>query len=240
MRKITLLLLMIITYIGVYGQVVLIKENFQNWTDQAVAGSYSVTKKLFDGTTDGTFSGTLLKVESTSSIGSAGTAVGNGSPSAGRIIIAGTTSCLTLPLLPTIGTVNIKMNPGTTPNGYKIQVFDGISSWTEIPGTATAGDKLVTKLYTHNLTYTTPTQIRIIASQGGSVNIWDLEVYSNPTALPKLDTPVVGTASSIGTNGFTANWSSVSNAPGGYSIKVYEGATLANTTLVAGQATVSA
>jgi hypothetical protein len=59
-------------------------------------------------------------------------------------------------------------------------------------------------------------------------------------ALPKLDAPVVGSASSIGTNGFTANWSSVSNATGGYNIKVYEGVTLANTTLAAGQATVSA
>lgn len=60
------------------------------------------------------------------------------------------------------------------------------------------------------------------------------------STLPKLDPPQVGTAGNIGTNSFTATWSTVANALGGYSIKVYEGATLANTTLAPGQATTSA
>ena len=221
---------------GVYGQVVLIRENFQNWTDQAVAGSYSITKKLFDGTTDGTFTASSLIVESTKTIGSAGTAIGNGNPSVGRVAIAGTTSYLTLPQLPSIGTVNIKMNPGTTPNGYKLQVFDGISTWTDIPGTATAGDKLITKLYTHNLSYTSPTQIRIIASQGGSVNIWDVEVYSNPATLPLLSAPTTSSATSVLAESFTANWTSNDANATGYSVKVYNSTpTLVKTVTVSGQ-----
>jgi len=59
------------------------------------------------------------------------------------------------------------------------------------------------------------------------------------SALPKLDAPLVGAAGNIGTNSFTANWSTVANATGGYSIKVYEGATLVSTTTAAGQTTIS-
>ncbi|MEI6751819.1 MAG: fibronectin type III domain-containing protein [Paludibacter sp.] len=60
-------------------------------------------------------------------------------------------------------------------------------------------------------------------------------------ALPKLDSPTVGVATLIGTNGFTANWTTVTNASGGYSVKVYEGGiTLVNTTPVAGQTSTSA
>ncbi len=59
-------------------------------------------------------------------------------------------------------------------------------------------------------------------------------------ALPQLNTPTVGVATLIGTNGFTANWSTVPNASGGYSVKVYNGVTLVNTTQVAGQTSVSA
>ena len=56
--------------------------------------------------------------------------------------------------------------------------------------------------------------------------------------LPKLDTPVVGSASNIGTNGFTANWSTVPNAIG-YNVAVYQGSTLISTTKATGQATTS-
>ncbi|MHC1705663.1 MAG: beta strand repeat-containing protein [Tenuifilaceae bacterium] len=52
---------------------------------------------------------------------------------------------------------------------------------------------------------------------------------------PKLATPVVGTASTITTNGFTANWTKVDYATG-YSVKVYLGTTLISTNNVMGQA----
>ena len=59
------------------------------------------------------------------------------------------------------------------------------------------------------------------------------------SALPKLDSPVVGVASNIGTNGFMANWSVVLNATGGYIVKVYNGTTLVNNTPVSGQTSTS-
>jgi hypothetical protein len=60
------------------------------------------------------------------------------------------------------------------------------------------------------------------------------------SALPKLNIPVVGTASNVSTNSFTANWTAVANATG-YDVKVYDGtSTLVNTISVTGQATSSA
>lgn len=59
------------------------------------------------------------------------------------------------------------------------------------------------------------------------------------SVLPKLNTPSVGSASDVSTNGFTANWTAVANATG-YDIKVYDGtSTLVNTTTATGQSTVS-
>jgi hypothetical protein len=55
-------------------------------------------------------------------------------------------------------------------------------------------------------------------------------------AIPKLTSPIVGTASSISLTGFTANWTQVPDATG-YTVKVYSGATLVNTTNASGQAT---
>jgi hypothetical protein len=57
--------------------------------------------------------------------------------------------------------------------------------------------------------------------------------------LPKLTSPTVGTASNVLSNSFTANWTAVANASGGYDVKVYQGATLIGTTPVAGQSTQS-
>jgi hypothetical protein len=58
------------------------------------------------------------------------------------------------------------------------------------------------------------------------------------TQIPKLSSPVVGIATSISLTGFTANWTQVPDATG-YTVKVYSGATLVNTTNASGQATES-
>jgi hypothetical protein len=57
-------------------------------------------------------------------------------------------------------------------------------------------------------------------------------------AAPLLDTPVVGTASDIGSVTFTANWTAVANATG-YKVYVFEGANLISIYKVSGQATTS-
>jgi hypothetical protein len=99
-----------------------------------------------------------------------------------------------------------------------------------------------TNTFTTVPTFTNAATLDFSLTNKSSFICADTKVAGNTiyySALPKLDSPVVGTAGSIGTNGFTANWSAVSNASGGYSIKVYEGATLVSTTLAAGQETVS-
>ncbi|MEI8086554.1 MAG: T9SS type A sorting domain-containing protein [Paludibacter sp.] len=218
----------------------LIKENFQDWTDQSTAGAYSKTKTLYDGVSSGTFSSTSLIVASTVSIGSAGIAAGNSSPSVGRVIIAGTTSELTLPQLTSIGQVNIKASVGTDLNGYKLQVYDaGTSNWSDIANSTTQCSKTITKLFSYNLTYSTPTQIRVLASSGGGVNLWDLQVNPYFTTVPtQLSAPTVGLATLPTASGFTANWTAVSNALG-YYVMVYNSSTLVNTSYANGQATSS-
>jgi len=238
MKKTTLVIVILLTTLMVNAQVLLVRENFQDWAVQATAGSYTKTKMLADGTTNGTFTSSSLIVDPVASIGSAGTAVGNGNPSVGRVQIAGTTSALELPQLPSIGVVNIKMNPGTSPNGYKLQVYDGVTPWADIAGTTTAGDKNIIKLFTYNLTYASPTKIRIVANQGGSVSLWDVEVYSYPGGTT-LTSPTNANATSVTANGFTANWNSVNNAVG-YDVNVYLGTNLVNTTYVSGSTSTNA
>ena len=55
-----------------------------------------------------------------------------------------------------------------------------------------------------------------------------------PPISSNLPAPTVGSASNIGSGGFTANWSPVSNAIG-YTVKVYWGSTFVDSTNVSGQ-----
>ena len=126
MRKFTFLLFatFIISF-TLKAQVVLVSENFQNWTAQGTSGAYTVTKKLADGTTDGTFSSDKLIVAPSQSIGAAGTASGNGSPTIGRVVVGSTAGYFELPTLPTIGQIQIKANIGTDLRTMKLQIKNG-------------------------------------------------------------------------------------------------------------------
>ena len=206
----------------------IVLENFQNWTDQSTAGSFTKTKTLYDGVTTGTFTSTSLIVASGQSIGSAGTVFGSSNPSVGRVQIAGTTSDLTLPQISSIGQVFIKTNAGTDLSSFKLQQNTGTVAtpvWTDIANTSIPGQKNVTPLQTYNLSYNTAKQIRLLANQSGSVNIWDLQV--NPyIGSTKLSSPTVGSASAVIATGFTANWTPVDGNALGYYVKVYQGANL--------------
>lgn len=237
MKKITLLLALIAFVVLANAQVILIQENFQNWTAQATSSAYSITKTLADGITSGTFSSDKLVAAPAQSIGAAGTAAGNGSPTAGRVVIGSTAGYLELPTLPTIGQVQIKANIGTDLRTMKLQVKNG-TIFEDIPNTTTTVNSAVTKLYTFNFTYSVPTVIRIVTSNS-SLNIWDLIVSSYVSNLPKLpDAPAIGSASSIGSESFIANWSTVTNAIG-YIVKVYQGTNLISTNSISNQGTTS-
>jgi hypothetical protein len=236
MRKITLLFALFAFILNAMGQVVLIQENFQNWTAQGTSGEYTITKTLADGVTNGTFTSDKLVVAPAQSIGGQGTAPGNGSPTPGRVVVGSTAGYLELPTLPSIGQVDIKANIGTDLRTMKLQIKNG-SVFEDIPNTVTEINNAVTKLYTFNFAYSSPTTIRIVTSNS-SLNIWDLVVSSYSSNLPKLASPVVSAATDVLAEGFTAHWASVSNATG-YTIKVYKGINLEGTFNATGQATTS-
>ncbi len=67
---------------------------------------------------------------------------------------------------------------------------------------------------------------------------WTDVVKASASSAPQLSTPLLGSASNINSTGFTANWTSVSNAVS-YDVKVYQGTTLISTTNASGQSTSS-
>lgn len=184
----TLLLFLFTITIVANAQVLLVQENFQDWraepgiapeppSKSASGVAYTITKKLLDSKTNGTFSSNALIVAPTQSVGTAGKADGNDNPSIGRVAIKGAKNYLEFPQLPTVGKVNIKASAGTDLKEFKLQALTG-GSFEDIPGTLTICLKAVTKLYSFNFTYSTPTTLRLVPTSGSSIYLWDLEIYS--------------------------------------------------------------
>lgn len=73
---------------------------------------------------------------------------------------------------------------------------------------------------------------------GARISTTWAEAVAAVSLAPKLPAPVVGTASLVGSEGFTANWTPVENAIG-YDINVYQGATQFATYSASGQASSS-
>jgi hypothetical protein len=188
MKKTLSILVLCVAAIAVNAQTVLIRETFQDWkaepgTPNAEAGKanngvpYEITKKLFDGKTEGKFTSNSIIVAPAQSIGAPGAAEGNGAPSKGRVAMRGTSTYLQLPELPSVGKVNIKANAGTDLREFKLQVLKN-GSWEDIPGTVTACSKAVTKLFTFSLSYSSPTTLRIVPTSNSTIFIYDLEIFS--------------------------------------------------------------
>jgi hypothetical protein len=188
MKKALSILVLCMAALAVDAQVILIQETFQDWkaepgtpnadaTKANVGVAYEITKKLFDGRTQGKFTSNSIIVSPNQAIGTPGAAEGNGNPSRGRIAMRGTSTYLQLPELPSIGKINIKANAGTDLREFKLQVLKN-GAWEDIPGTVTACSKAVTKLFTYKLDYSSPTTIRLVPTSNSTIFIYDLEVYS--------------------------------------------------------------
>jgi len=174
------------------AQIVLLQETFQDWTPEIglapvspskspTGVEYSISKKLYDGKTEGTFTSNAIIVSPDQSIGTSGKAEGNGNPSNGRVAIKGAKNYLQLPQLPSVGIVNIKASVGTDLKEFKLQAVTDGGAFEDIDGTVSSCKKDVIKLYTFNLTYASPTTLRIVPTSGSGVYVWDLEVYSYST-----------------------------------------------------------
>ena len=214
-----------------------ILENFQDWTDQTSqsllgGNGLGFTKTLNNGTS-GTFTSNSLTVAHSQAIGANGTGTGNGRPSVGRIAIGGTSNYFILPALTNASTITLKASAASGTSGYKLQSSPDGSTWSDVSNGSINLSSSVTTANTFNISSSGTEYIKIIPLQAGSVFINDLQV--NPyISATKLASPTVGTASAIIATGFTANWSTITNALG-YYVRVYQGATLLNTTYVDGQ-----
>jgi hypothetical protein len=171
------------------AQELLIKENFQDWkaetgiapvppSNSPTGVEYTITKKLADGTTEGTFTSNALIVSPEQSIGNQGRAEGNGNPSNGRVALKGAKNYLQLPQLPTIGKVVIKASAGTDLKEFKLQASVNGGMFEDIAETVTPCLKTVTKEYVFNLNFAKPTTLRIVPTSGSGIYIWDIEIYS--------------------------------------------------------------
>jgi hypothetical protein len=210
-----------------------ILETFSDWNVQASAGTYSITKNLYDGISSGTFSSNSLIVAPAQSIGSNGIASGNGRPTAGRIQIGGAANYIQLPVISTISTITCKNHAGTNGSGYKLQSSNNGIDWADIIGATVSLKNTVTEAITFNINSSSPIYLRMLPLQGGGIYFWDIQV--NPYIPPaKLSAPIVHSASNINATNFTANWETVENALG-YYIKVYQGGNYISTMYVDGQ-----
>jgi hypothetical protein len=175
-RNLTFLFLLLAS-IAANAQTVLLQETFQDWNAQDTILNYTITKKLYDGKTDGTFTSNALIVAPNKAIGAGGAAEGNANPTKGRIGMKGASTYLQLPELQSVGKVSIKASSGTDLKEFKLQVLKK-GNFVDIPGTESPCYKTLTKLFTFSLNFSSPTTLRIAPTSGGSIFIWDLQVES--------------------------------------------------------------
>ena len=81
--------------------------------------------------------------------------------------------------------------------------------------------------------------VNVTVSGGGAAGSQTVAVSGSVTSgvLTPLPAPVPGAGTGATSSTFTAHWTTVANATGGYEVHVYQGAVLVKTVVVAGQAT---
>lgn len=127
-----------------------------------------------------------------------------------------------------------KWSPVANASGYDIAVYEGT---TQVKAIYVAGQATSSTIIT-GLKSNTAYTVTVVAKGDG------ITFASSGASLPAsfstvgLSAPVVGDATAISDNGFTANWTAVSNAVS-YDVNLYFGTQLVSTTNVNGQASAS-
>lgn len=139
-----------------------------------------------------------------------------------------------LPTVKSLEQIEIHAIPGGAPRSVTLkELVDGV--WTTI-GTYEMTSSVDYKEFIIPLSRAVPTKLRIENAGSGQVTLYQIITRTtNPTL---LDAPVVGVASAVNSNHFTANWTALANATG-YKVRVYQGMTIVKTVDVSGQATES-
>lgn len=148
---------------------------------------------------------------------------------------------VTFPTLNSVEQIEIHAVAGTAGNGFQLKEFNpSTNSWSAIGGTyvynQASKDRSVDSIYIISISRAEPAKFKIENPTNGAIYITQIITRTtNPTL---LDAPVVGEASVVNSNHFTANWTTVSNASG-YKVLVYQGTSNVKTVDVSGQATAS-
>jgi hypothetical protein len=138
---------------------------------------------------------------------------------------------IVFPVVNSIEQMEIHAVPGGAPRDIVLKELVG-STWTTV-GTYTQLSADYNVFYI-NISRSVPTKFRIENPASGQSTIY--QIITRTTAPSLLATPTVGAASDATSDGFTANWTAVENATG-YTVRVYQGATMVGTYNASGQAT---
>ena len=141
---------------------------------------------------------------------------------------------ITLPTLNSVKQIEIHATSGSAGNGFSLQEYvPSSNTWVAVgssyvyeQASKTAG---IDSLYIIPITRNVQTRFRIGNIASGALSIYQIITRTTNPAL--LARPVATAATAVTGSGFTAHWSSVSNATG-YSIKEYNYGTLKNTITV--------
>lgn len=126
---------------------------------------------------------------------------------------------LVFPTLNIVEQIEIHARSSSDNKGFALKEFVG-NSWVTVGNFSTLAT--TEGIYVITISRTVPTKFRIENSFTSGLAIYQVITRTTNPAL--LTAPTVGTASAITTTGFTANWTKVDNASGGYVVRVYDAA----------------
>ncbi len=220
MKKYFIILFFLLEFVNLKGQEILLNENFQNWNPQPIAKFLypPINKKLSNGQS-GIFRGSMFSVFPNRDAEYEGMEAENTHSTNGCLALSFNGAFLQLPDLISIGRLSINANSFTDQSSFKLQVFNS-HNWVDIPGTQTKLAKNVIKQFTYDLNFPSNTTIRIYSNQNDSIKIWDIQVSSYSSKIPRLKTPENVSVSNKQSTGFQMNWTPVENA-NGYEVRLY-------------------
>jgi len=185
--------IMFIVSLGALFATNLVSENIQNWTSR---GSYATWTQAIS---VGTVNMTQCMV--------APTGAASGTGTTGYVQMQASTGIIEIPALSSIGTIEFHIHAGGASRTAKIQ--QNISgTWTDvytITGIGTTG-----ATFTYNLNSATTAQIRL-STPSSAIYVHDIIITDYVTGSAPA-APVATAATSLLTNGFTANWNASSTA----------------------------
>lgn len=145
-----------------------------------------------------------------------------------------TAGTIDFPILMSVEQIEIHANSGSGARTLYLKELIG-ATWTTVATYTVEGNE---QIFVTDISRTAPTKFRLENAAYSRIHI--SQIITRTSVPTVLDAPTVGSASAISSNGFTANWSAVANASGGYRLLVFDATpTLKKHITVPNQSTVS-